>query len=53
MIRRFRRMDDPDWLGSVLRTTWIPFVMVLIIATLCAWQLQVHFPEVVKLSDLF
>ncbi|WP_432823769.1 hypothetical protein [Trichloromonas sp.] len=53
MIRRFRRMDDPDWLGSVFRMTWLPFVLVLLIATLCAWQLQVHFPEVVKLSDLF
>jgi hypothetical protein len=53
MIRRFRRMDDPDWLGSVFRMTWFPFAVVLVIAILCAWQLQVHFPEAVRLSDLF
>jgi hypothetical protein len=53
MIRRFRRMDDPDWLGSVFRMTWFPFAVVLVIAILCAWQLQFHFPEAVRLSDLF
>jgi hypothetical protein len=53
MIRRVRRMDDPDWLGSVFRMTWFPFAVVLVIAILCAWQLQVHFPEAVRLSDLF
>lgn len=53
MIRRFRRMDDPDWLGSVFRMTWIPFVLVLLITALCAWYLHTHYPDVVTLSDLF
>ena len=52
MIRRFRRMDEPDWLGSVFRMTWMPFVLVLLITVLCAWYLQANYPDVVRLSDL-
>lgn len=53
MIRRFRRMDDPDWLGSVFRMTWIPFVLVLMVSLVCAWIMQTYYPEALTLRDLF
>ena len=53
MFKGFRRMDDPDWFGSVFRTTWVPFAAVLLITILCAWAMHAYFPAAVTLRDLF
>lgn len=46
-------MDDPDWMGSVLRTTWVPFAVVLAISVAAGWMLHAYYPEVARISDLF
>jgi hypothetical protein len=53
LVRRSKKMDDPDWMGSVLRATWVPFAVVLAISVAAGWVLHAYYPEVVRLSDLF
>ncbi len=52
LIRSARRLDDPDWKGSVLRTTWIPFAIVLLISFCGAYILHITHPEAHKLSEI-
>lgn len=53
LIKSTRKIDDPDWKGSVFRTTWIPFVIVLLISFLGAYILHANYPEAHKLSEIF
>jgi hypothetical protein len=32
LVKSVRRMDEPDWEGSVLHATWKPFAVVAVIA---------------------
>ncbi len=52
LIRSARRLDDPDWKGSVLRTTWIPFALVLLVSFCGAYILHANHPEAHKLSEI-
>lgn len=52
LVRRSKRMDDPDWMGSVLRATWVPFASVLAISLAVGWVLHAYFPEVERIADL-
>lgn len=52
LVRPMKRLDDPDWMGTVLRTTWIPFALVFGVTTIAAWQLHKHYPDAVRLLDL-
>lgn len=36
LVKSVRRMDEPDWEGSVLRSTWKPFALVAVIAVVAA-----------------
>jgi hypothetical protein len=53
LIRGYKTMNKPDWVGSVFRTTYIPFFIVLLIATGAAWFIHARFPQVIKISELF
>lgn len=44
LMRGTKRIDSSDWLGSVLKTTWIPFVITLALAFLAGYLIQVYFP---------
>jgi hypothetical protein len=50
--RNFKAIDNPDWIGSVLRATYKPFLAVLIISIMAAIIIHEIYPEVTKLSDL-
>ncbi len=52
LIRSARRLDNPDWKGSVLRTTWIPFALVLMVSFCGAYILHANHPEAHKLSEI-
>jgi hypothetical protein len=52
LVKPVKRLDDPDWMESVLRTTWIPFAVVLAVTTCCAWLIHKHYPDAVRLMDL-
>jgi len=53
LIKSTRKIDDPDWKGSVLRTTWKPFVIALLISFFGAYILHANYPAAHKLSDIF
>lgn len=53
LIKSFRRMDRADWMGSVFKDTYKPFLIVLVIALVAAWMIHAHDPSITKLSDVF
>jgi hypothetical protein len=52
LIRGMKKIDNPDWMGSVLRTTIIPFLFIFVIATLIAYIAQAACPQAYKLSEV-
>ncbi|HTG00359.1 MAG TPA: hypothetical protein VK654_07195 [Nitrospirota bacterium] len=53
LIKRYKTMTQPEWVGSVFKATWLPFFAVMAIATGVAWFLHSRYPQVTKLSDFF
>jgi hypothetical protein len=53
LIRSYRKMNRPDWMGSVFKDTYMPFLIVLVIAFGAAWVIHAHDPSITKLSDVF
>lgn len=49
--RRAKALDAPDWSGSVLRATWIPALIVLLIAVLAGLILQSACPEANRVAE--
>lgn len=52
LIKSSRKIDDPDWKGNVLRTTWKPFVIALLISFFGAVIIHANYPEAHKLSEI-
>ena len=52
LIRGTKRIDSADWMGSVFKTTSIPFIVTLALATLAGYLMHHYFPEVTRLSEL-
>ena len=53
LIRSYRKISHPDWMGSVLKDTYKPFLVVLLFSFAAAWVIHVYAPELTKISDLF
>jgi hypothetical protein len=52
LVRSSRAMDEPDWLGSVFRTTWLPFGVSLLVAWFGALVIHSAYPGVTRISEL-
>ncbi|QOX77669.1 hypothetical protein FY034_01510 [Trichlorobacter lovleyi] len=52
LVRGTKRIDSADWMGSVFKTTSIPFMVTLALATLTGYLIHHYFPEVTRLSEL-
>ena len=52
LIRSYKKVNQPDWMGSVFKDTYKPFLVVLVISIAAAWTIHALYPEVTKLSDL-
>jgi hypothetical protein len=52
LIKASKKMDSPDWVGSVFRATWIPFVIVMILLSAVAWVAAHYCPGATKLADV-
>jgi hypothetical protein len=48
-----KKIDDVEWKGSTLRTTWMPFVVVLLLALVAAAVIHSQYPEAHKLWEIF
>jgi hypothetical protein len=53
LVKASKRMDEPGWMGSVFKSTWIPFVIVLIMTVAFCWAVNHYRPEATKLADIF
>lgn len=53
LVRGTRRIDSADWIGSVFKTTGIPFIVTLVLATLAGYLMHHYFPDVTRISELF
>ncbi|RJQ41498.1 MAG: hypothetical protein C4550_01675 [Nitrospiraceae bacterium] len=52
LIKSSKKIDSPDWAGSVFRATWIPFLLVLVITLGFALFVSSIYPEATRLSDV-
>jgi hypothetical protein len=52
LIKRTRAMHDPDWIGSVFRTTWKPFGISVVVAFVGALVIHHYYPKISRLSEL-
>jgi hypothetical protein len=52
LLRSSKKMKEPDWVGSVFRTTWIPFASVLLLAIVSGWAMQHYFPAATRMMDV-
>jgi hypothetical protein len=52
LVKSSRAMNEPDWIGSVFRTTWIPFGLSLLLAWIGALVIHAYYPGVTRISEL-
>lgn len=52
LAKSSRTMNEPDWIGSVFRTTWKPFGISLLVAWFGALVIHAYYPEVTRISEL-
>jgi hypothetical protein len=52
LARKTRKIDSPDWMGSVFRATVWPFVIVIVVSVALAYVAQSAVPHATKLSEV-
>ncbi|GFO60833.1 hypothetical protein GMST_31580 [Geomonas silvestris] len=52
LVSKVRIIDDEDWIGSIVKTTWKPFMATFAVALIAAFILHMYFPEATKLSEV-
>lgn len=52
LVRSSKRMKEPDWMGSVFRTTWKPFAVVLMLAFASGWAMHHYLPKASRMMDV-
>jgi len=50
LIKRSRKMDNPDWIGSVFRSTWPAFVFTLVLTLVLGFIITSYCPQASKLT---
>jgi hypothetical protein len=53
LIKASKKMDRNGWMGSVLKATWIPFVIVLVMTGIFGMVAQTYYPHAARLADIF
>lgn len=53
LIKASKKMDVSGWMGSVLKATWIPFVIVLVLTGIFGMVAQTYYPHAARLADIF
>lgn len=52
LVRSYKRVIAPDWMGSVFHATYKPFLVVMVVSGLAAWIIHAHYPQVTKITEL-
>ena len=53
LINASRKITRKGWIGSVLRATWIPFLLVVLMTGIFGWVAETYFPDATRLADIF
>src|SRR5207237_639182 len=53
LIKASRKISRQGWMGSVLRATCVPFLVVLLMTAAFGWVAQKHYPHAARLADIF
>lgn len=53
LARSTLQMTKGDWVGSVFKATWRPFIIMLAAATIIGMCLKGYFPEATRLADIW
>ena len=53
LIRSYKKVNHPDWMGSVFKDTYKPFVFVLLVSFGSAWVIHAYAPGITRITDLF
>jgi hypothetical protein len=53
LIKASRKITRRGWIGSVLRATCIPFLVVLFMTGIFGWVAQTYYPHATRLAEIF
>jgi hypothetical protein len=53
LMKTTRQAAQADWTGSVLRATWKPFALVLVLTTILGAMLHHYCPQASKIAEAF
>lgn len=53
LIKASTKMTRQGWMGSVLRATCIPFLVVLLMTGMFGWVAHTYYPHATRLADIF
>lgn len=53
LIRASKGIDSPDWKGSILKATWLPFVLVLAMSIALGWAVSEFCPDAATIREAF
>lgn len=53
LIRSYRKVTGQEWMGSVLKDTYKPFLFALVVSFAAAWLIRSYMPEFTSVSDIF
>lgn len=52
LVRSTRRMNEPEWMGSIFKATWKPFAVVLALTIVAGWAMHHYIPEAARMMDV-
>lgn len=53
LINASKKITRRGWVGSVLRSTCVPFLIVLLMTGIFGWVAHKHYPHATRLADIF
>lgn len=53
LIKASNKITQRGWMGSVLRSTCVPFLIVLLMTGIFGWVAHKHYPHATRLADIF
>jgi hypothetical protein len=52
LVRSSRKMNQPDWMGSIFKATWKPFAVVMLLAIVAGWAMHHYLPTASRVIDV-
>jgi len=52
LIKKARKIDNTNWMGSVFRSTWPAFLLTLVITIITGWGLMAYCPQATKITEV-